>query len=384
MAGIIDYVKAVSERDFEEFPLNELDIVCLNEIGYVSFGEVLSSIFDLGKKLRLSEVLDHYSKEENQKLYQVTNPFMMTAERLELLKEMLSSKRFQSLSLSYYVNDINREYEKQFAAMVFTIESIGHEQIVIRGTDDSLIGWKEDFKLTYSREIAAHRSAIAYLKMVLPDLGQNVYLSGHSKGGNIALYAASQLKAELQSQLLVIYMLDAPGLQEEMLSSRGYRAVRDKIVFLRPQESIVGVMLSLDVPVKIVKSASFGISQHAVTNWQVNLDGSFMTQEQGTELSQNLEKTFKNWTRELGSQDLKLLFDTLFDTLIDNGIQSLNDINLESLNKVRKALTAFSSLPQRKRSLMTKAGLTFLAIFTSSLRPNRLLAQKQEKNESEK
>ncbi|MBM7636091.1 Mbeg1-like protein [Streptococcus saliviloxodontae] len=363
MPTINDYVVAVQSVTFDQLPLNELDIVCLNELGYISFEALIASDDALSNPIQLSLALaDNFDKS-----YQ-GNPFMMSKERLRLLELMLASERFESLTLSHYVNEISSEYEKQFAGMVFTIAAINYEQIVFRGTDDSLIGWKEDFKLTYSREISAHRSAISYLTSVLPLLSESVYLSGHSKGGNVAVYAASSLPDSLQSRLSQIYLLDAPGLHIDVLKSKGYCNIRDRLVFIRPQESIVGVMLALDVAPIIVQSAGFGISQHAVTNWQVNVSGSFVRVPAGTELSNSLEKTFKEWTAELGSQDLKLLFDTLFDTLIESGIYSLNDVTLDSLDQLGTAVRTFSHLPTRKRRLMTKAGVTFIGIFAASLK----------------
>lgn len=81
---------------------------------------------------------------------------MVTKERVDLAEAMVRSRRFAGLNLSDYCSVLDKEVEKQSAAMIFSLPELGYQQIVFRGTDDSVIGWKESFQLTYSREIPAH------------------------------------------------------------------------------------------------------------------------------------------------------------------------------------------------------------------------------------
>lgn len=372
MATIIDFLNRNKDVPFSKMPLTDADILCLNEIGYITFGEVLAGDFDLSKELALHDVLLRYEEQGQEIPYD----FLLTKDRVDLIKLMISSKRFEGLCLSNYVNEIDEALEKQFAAMVFRLPEINHTQIVFRGTDDSMVGWKEDFKLTYMREIPAHRSAIAYLKNYLSTHEGQVVVSGHSKGGNLAVYAASHLPLEFQEKITCVYMLDAPGLQTSVLKSQSYQAIRSRIKGIRPEESIVGVMLEIDVPQVIVASNSFGVFQHAATNWQVDeLTGNYVLAEKPTELSLNLQQTFKQWTDELSSQELKLLFDTLFDTLIGSGITSLNDVsglNLNSASKFLNAIGNFRSVDDRKKNLMSKSIRLLFDTFTGHFKFKRL------------
>lgn len=376
MATIIDFLNRNKDVPFSTMPLTDADILCLNEIGYITFGEVLAGDFDLSKELALHDVLLRYEEQGQEIPYD----FLLTKDRVDLIKLMISSKRFEGLCLSNYVNEIDEALEKQFAAMVFRLPEINHTQIVFRGTDDSMVGWKEDFKLTYMREIPAHRSAIAYLKNYLSTHEGQVVVSGHSKGGNLAVYAASHLPLEFQEKITCVYMLDAPGLQTSVLKSQSYQAIRSRIKGIRPEESIVGVMLEIDVPQVIVASNSFGVFQHAATNWQVDeLTGNYVLAEKPTELSLNLQQTFKQWTDELSSQELKLLFDTLFDTLIGSGITSLNDVsglNLNSASKFLNAIGNFRSVDDRKKNLMSKSIRLLFDTFTGHFKFKRLETSK--------
>ena len=297
--------------------------------------------------------------------------FLVTEERVKLLQKVVASKRFVNLNLSDYVNDVDAEYERQFSAMVFTLPEINHHQLVFRGTDDTMIGWKEDFKLTYVQEISAHRAAVAYLEAYLEKYSGKVTVSGHSKGGNLALYAVAHVNDLLREQIEKVYMLDAPGLQEKGLESDGYKAIRERVTVIRPEESIVGIMLYNDIEPIVVKSNASGIMQHAVTSWQFNEEtGELILAERQTDLSQNLEKTFKQWMKELSSQELKILFDILFDTLMSSGIHSINDVTIdrEFGAKLATSIASFYSIGTEKKLLLAKSAKLFLQAFVGHSR----------------
>lgn len=366
MATINGYLDYNKNRSFKDFAFNEADILCLNELGYFCFEELDASI-DFSKDVNLHEVLMPYVTGEKP----FNHSFLVTEERVKLLQKVVSSKRFVNLNLSDYVNDVDAEYERQFSAMVFTLPEINHHQLVFRGTDDTMIGWKEDFKLTYVQEIPAHRAAVAYLEAYFEKYAGKVTVSGHSKGGNLALYAVAHVIDLLREQIEKVYMLDAPGLQEKGLESDGYKAIRERVTVIRPEESIVGIMLYNDIDPIVVKSNASGIMQHAVTSWQFNEEtGELILAERQTDLSQNLEKTFKQWMKELSSQELKILFDILFDTLMSSGIHSINDVTIdrEFGAKLATSIASFYSIGTEKKLLLAKSAKLFLQAFVGHSR----------------
>lgn len=366
MATINGYLDYNKNRSFKDFAFNEADILCLNELGYFCFEELDASI-DFSKEVNLHEVLMPYVTGEKP----FNHSFLVTEERVKLLQKVVASKRFVNLNLSDYVNDVDAEYERQFSAMVFTLPEINHHQLVFRGTDDTMIGWKEDFKLTYVQEIPAHRAAVAYLEAYFEKYAGKVTVSGHSKGGNLALYAVAHVNDLLREQIEKVYMLDAPGLQEKGLDSEGYKAIRERVTVIRPEESIVGIMLYNDIEPIVVKSNASGIMQHAVTSWQFNEEtGELILAERQTDLSQNLEKTFKQWMKELSSQELKILFDILFDTLMSSGIHSINDVTIdrEFGAKLATSIASFYSIGTEKKLLLAKSAKLFLQAFVGHSR----------------
>ena len=147
---------------------------------------------------------------------------MLTSKnRLQLLDELAQHKRFKNCKLSHFINDIDPALQKQFAAMTYRL-TLDTYLIVFRGTDDSIIGWKEDFHMTYMKEIPAQKHALCYLEnFFVHHPRKKVILAGHSKGGNLAIYAASQIEKNLQNQITAVYTFDAPGLHKKTDTKRG-------------------------------------------------------------------------------------------------------------------------------------------------------------------
>ena len=359
MPNLINYLEKVKELTFDQEPLNILDKVCINEIGYLTYEKWLSAS-DLQKTINLHD----YAEGKD------LNPdysFMVTKKRVELAEAMVRSRRFSGLNLSNYHSVLDKEVEKQFAAMIFSLPELNYQHIVFRGTDDSVIGWKEDFQLTYSREIPAHRSAIAFLSEHLPNLSGHITVSGHSKGGNLALYSAIQSSTALREQIAELLLLDSPGLMKSLLENPSYQEVKSKMTVIRPQDSVVGVMLYWNMPARLVAAEGIGISQHNVLTWQVDPEKrDFIYVDQPTEMSQRLEETFQEWIETLPNQQVKQVFDLFFDTILDSGIESLDDIGITTLPKLGQLLQEFGNLTDQQKKVLQDGFKQLLWIFWKS------------------
>ena len=359
MPNLIDYLENVKELTFDQEPLNILDKVCINEIGYLPYEKWLTAS-ELQKTINLHDYVE--GKDLN-----LDYSFMVTKERVKLAEAMVRSRRFAGLNLSNYRSVLDKEVEKQFAAMIFSLPELDYQQIVFRGTDDSVIGWKEDFQLTYSREISAHRSALAFLSEYLPNLSGHITVSGHSKGGNLALYSAVQSSPALREQIAELLLLDSPGLMKSLLEKPSYQELKAKMTVIRPQDSVVGVMLYWDMPAQLVAAEGIGFAQHNALTWEVNLAiNDFVYEEQPTELSQRLEETFQEWIETLPSQQLKQVCVLFFDTILDSGIESLDDIGLKNLPKLGQLLQEFGNLTNQQKRVLQDGFNQLLWIFWKS------------------
>ena len=359
MAQLIDYLEKVENLTFDQEPLNILDKVCINEIGYLTYEKWLTPN-DLKKPIILHDYAE--GKELNPDY-----SFMVTKERVELAEAMVRSKRFAGLHLSNYRSVLDKEVEKQFAAMIFSLPELDYHQLVFRGTDDSVIGWKEDFQLTYSREIPAHRSAMTFLEDHLPNLSGRITVSGHSKGGNLALYSAVQSSTALREKIAELLLLDSPGLMKSLLEKPSYQELKSRMTVIRPQDSVVGVMIYWDRPAQLVAAEGIGFAQHNVLTWEVDLAANdFVYEDQPTELSQRLEETFQEWIETLPKQQLKQVCDLVFDTILDSGIESLDDIGIQALPQIGQMLQEFGNLSDKQKKVLQDGFNRLLWIFWKS------------------
>lgn len=359
MAHLIDYLEKVENLTFDQEPLNILDKVCINEIGYLTYEKWLTAS-DLKKPINLHDFAE--GKELNPDY-----TFMVTKERVELAEAMVRSRRFAGLSLSNYRSVLDKEVEKQFAAMIFSLPELDYHQLVFRGTDDSVIGWKEDFQLTYSREIPAHRSAMIFLEDHLPNLSGRITVSGHSKGGNLALYSAVQSSTALREKISELLLLDSPGLMKSLLEKPSYQELKAKMTVIRPQDSVVGVMLYWDRPAQLIAAEGIGFAQHNALTWEVDLTtNDFVYVDQPTDLSQRLEETFQEWIETLPNQELKQVCDLVFDTILDSGIESLDDIGIQALPQLGQMLQEFGNLSDKQKKVLQDGFNQLLWIFWKS------------------
>ena len=236
--------------------------------------------------------------------------------------------------------------------------------IVFRGTDDSIIGWKEDFHLTYMKEIPAQKHALRYLKNFFANHPkQKVILAGHSKGGNLAIYAASQIEQSLQNQITEVYTFDAPGLHKELTQTECYQRIMDRTKVFIPQGSIIGMMLEIPNQQIIVHSTALGgIAQHDTFSWQIE-DRHFVQLDKTNSDSQQVDTTFKEWVATVPDEELQLYFDLFFGTILDSGITSINDLSsLKALEHIHHLFIQAQSLTPEERETMGR--LTQLLIDT--------------------
>ena len=313
MAKIFDYLTDVQYDSFYDIPLNELDVLALTELTYLSFDNLLDESDN-----RLLDVATRVPRDIN---------VLTNKERLQLLDQLSTHKRFKNSKLSNFVNDIDEELQKQFAAMTYRL-NLDTYLIVFRGTDDSIIGWKEDFHMTYMKEIPAQKHALQYLQdFFAQHPNQKVVLAGHSKGGNLAVYAASQLDPLLQKNIVAVYTFDAPGLHKELTETAGYQNMMERTKVFVPQGSIIGMMLEVpDTPTVVKSTALGGIAQHNTFSWLTE-GQHFVQLEAISSESLQIKDALKEWVDSVPDEELELYFDLFFGTILESGITSINDLS---------------------------------------------------------
>ena len=345
MGIIFDYLDQVAYDSIYDTPFNELDMLMLTEITYLPFDQIVSDQMSPDCTCRLFEAAEKVPQDLS---------MLVTKNRLKLLEKVASSTRFKNIKLMGYVNDIDPDVQKQFAAMIFKIKPETYV-LTFRGTDDSIISWKEDFHMTYMDQVPAQKTAVNYLRKAMDALPGQFILTGHSKGGNLASYAASQIEPEYQERIQSIYSYDAPGLNHSVITSQGYQTISDKIKHYIPQGSIVGMMLETPKQAQIVKSTAFGgLAQHDTFTWQI-IDQTFVLLDNLNPDSLQVDKTLKNWVDSVSDEELKDFFDLFFGLILDAGISSINDLTkLENFNKILAVFENANALTDQEREMLTR------------------------------
>ena len=346
MSTIFDYLDYVAYDSIYDRPFKELDVLALTELTYLPFDRIVPQGDTTNIEVRLSDAVE---------LVDRTTDFIVTDQHLQLVDDLASSKRFKNIKLLNYVNEYDPDVQKQFAAMTYRL-TMDVYLVVFRGTDDTLIGWKEDFHMTYMDHVPAQRRAACYLQNVMKEFPKGRFLvAGHSKGGNLATYACSYLPDQLSEQVHAIYCYDAPGLNKSIIKTEGYQRIAHLIHRFVPQGSIVGMMLEVPEPTTIVKSRAFGgFAQHDAFTWMVEKDG-FVTLDQTSPDSQQMDQTLKQWVQEVPDSQLKKFFDTFFGLFLDAGITSINDLmNLKNFSKIKDIFQNAQDLDPTEREMLER------------------------------
>lgn len=338
MNNIIDYIDWRGDLTFKNSPINELDAAILSQLAYIDFSGIVSSEFDELISLRQASVL--LATSENFESRVNLGP-LINKEITTLLQKAGESKRFCNLKLCGFRSSIDIEQEKQFAAINFIFEDKTNF-IIYRGTDQSIVGWKEDFNMAFKLPIPAQIEAVKYFDEACKNLRRKFILGGHSKGGNLALFSATYCNLKNQKRILEIYNFDGPGFEDTVLNDKRFINIKDKIKNFVPKKSLVGILFETGVEKIIVESSNNGIMQHDPVTWNV-LGTNFITTEELSKESQFVDKTLKNWLNKTDKDKRENFIETVFEIIESaeaNNITEITDnwikTSAKIINHIRK------------------------------------------------
>ena len=338
MDNIFDYLDWRGDVPFSVSPFNEVDNYIVAKIGCCAFDGIVA---EDASPVPLPEALAQWFERNGG----VGEDFGVLASKqlTPLLRRLPETPRFRALGLSGYVRRALPEQTEQFSALTVSIPD-GTHYVSFRGTDDTLYAWKEDCMMALSGAVPAQRDAADYLAWAASAYTGTLRVGGHSKGGNLAVYAAAQADAPLQDRISIIYNNDGPGFDAQFLASPGYLRIRGKILTLLPQFSIVGTLLEQDTNCTIVRSARAGAAAHDGFNWGVR-GTAFL---RSPDLSRSSRAFDSTMAQVLGAMDMaqrREFIDTLFRLLSASGAVTLTDINERRL---RKSLSIARSMAKEK------------------------------------
>ncbi|MGN6712601.1 Mbeg1-like protein [Anaerocolumna jejuensis] len=327
MDTMINYLKWRGDLTLREHPFNSIDNVILSTLVYIDFVEIRSQIRCSNRMLlsdALTELLDRGYRAK-----------CLMEMKPEFLYELLKSNRFKNIYLSDYRDIYDKERNCQFAAIKFTLED-DTAYIAFRGTDKTIVGWRENFMMSF-KETDAQLEAVTYLNDVLAKEDISYRVGGHSKGGNLAVYSSANCKHLIQDKIIEIYDNDGPGFCKGIIQDHLLAGIKNRIHRFVPEYSVIGMLFELDVPFQIVKSCEKGINQHDPFSWQVEGDA-FITCENLNPQAEYLNKILDKWIEEEDMEHREIFVEQVFNALEVTGATEIGEVT-GGLNRMEKVVT---------------------------------------------
>ena len=346
MSNIVDYIKWRGDTLMQYSPVNNVDCLIFCTLAYLPFDNVVSSQL-LGHSVTISQVCEALlSKSISNELAQP-----LTSNQAELLSALLYSDRFKNIKLVGFRNIHSQEVQTQFSATTFILPD-NTVYVAYRGTDGSLVGWKEDFNLSFMKEVPAQEMAERYLNEVGVAFRESIRVGGHSKGGNLAVFASLMCDKEIYDRILDIVSMDGPGFNQETISGFVHKQGYDLVRKFVPQFDIVGMLLIHDIAYTIVKSDAEGIMQHDPFSWQVTGDN-FIIAGHLDPKSILIDQAVRTWLCELSFTQRKQLINNVYSLLGICGATTLKE--LWTPNNKLKIADELVKMPEEERKLLERA-----------------------------
>lgn len=316
MSALFEYIKWRGDLDFRVVAPGCVDALVFSALAYLDFTDIVP--MEPYGSVALPEAADQLlAMPEAAQRCRVRND-------LTLLRYAADSARFGNCRIAFYRDIFVPEEEIQFAAMTFLLPD-GSAFLAFRGTDTTLVGWKEDFNMSFRDTVPAQTAALEYTLAFAQTNTLPMHLGGHSKGGNLAVYAGAKCGPSVQKRIVGVYNNDGPGFRAAMMEDPGYRSIVPRIYTYVPQSSVIGMMLEHEEPFLVVKSKQLGVMQHDPYSWEI-LGGDFIRVEEVTEDSKFLDRALKTWLEGLDEAERNSLVDTVFDLLESGGMDSTWDL----------------------------------------------------------
>ena len=348
---VFDYIKEYGRLSFAEKPFCEIDSLILSQFSYLKLDGIVPMIDELGKSVNLLQMkehprVDHLFADERWR-----------KENMALFSAMAGSRRFQNMRCNYHVNIIDTEKETQFSAVTIVLDD-GTVYVAFRGTDETLVGWKEDLNMMLEGSVPGQRMSADYLNQISTKIRCPFYVGGHSKGGNLAVYSAVHCYNHVRGMILGVYDHDGPGFRDDITQLEGYREIVPILHKTIPNSSIVGVLLNRNTNCKIIASKNPGAMAHDPFSWLIT-DDTFLEYHKLKGNSKRAGKFLSDIVAALSEEEIDLMINTIYqilrgseeDNLVDlqknlrhslkNMNKALRDVDDETWKKIREIVRQF-------------------------------------------
>ena len=359
MPNLFDYVTWRSDISFDYDGFNEVDNLLFCQLSYIDFDNIVPDL-ESGETLSLDEVSKIYFSKHTLKETDEGNPFLNRCPHL--LKAITGSNRYSHVRMGGYINEFDAKKTMQMSAIYFFLPD-DSVYIAFRGTDDSVISWKEDFNFSYLSETVGQRKAVEYLDLCLEKLTQKIIrVGGHSKGGNYAVYSSAMCQLDHIDKITEIWCNDGPGMLDDFFIKSNYELIKDRIHSIIPESSLIGVLLTNPLKSMVVKSREKGVMQHDANSWQIERNR-FVTSAGLSELGELNDRTIKTWLKDISPSERKRFIDSFFSIFEMKGIEKVSELDSNMLKNIFMLSQSMKGLTKEEqehvRGVLRSLVLTF-------------------------
>lgn len=345
MNNMVTYAQSTMDT-FGQRPVGSVDSLIFSWVSYMHFPEGIEGL-RTWEGVRLQELLRAECFEEM--FADLWDP----QGNKELMFALAASPRFRDVRLCGYVERLDKEKEEQFAAVTFKIAP-DLSYIAFRGTDATLVGWKEDFNMAFQCPVPSQEAAVCYLKAATEKCPGRILVGGHSKGGNLSVYSAVKCGPDVQKRIQRIYSHDGPGFQKHILESEDFLRIRPKVEKTLPQSSLVGMLLENQEDFLVVKSSSVSLLQHDPFSWIVR-EGQFDILSDLTAGAKFRDVTLNEWIYQLPREERERFVDALFEVIGANDIEKVAEFGEEWQKNIPAAFRKVSQMDAQTRNILFDA-----------------------------
>ncbi len=347
MANLFDYIKWRGDISVCHAPFCEVDALVLSEISYLDLSGIAPGDFSF--EITLADAAESFFSD----VYRASQSLglIMPDSIYDIFREASKVRRFADMKIVHFVSETNESEGKQFSATAFDTGD-RHIFVAFRGTDDTVVGWREDFNMSYCDAVPAQTASTEYIEMIYSHYFMPIRVGGHSKGGNLSIYCGLHAKKEIRENITALYSFDGPGFAEEIENSENYRAISDRIFSFVPENSFIGMLLNRDDRYKTVRSSASGMYQHDAFTWMINVDR-FETLAEDSENNQRNKKALGNWLSAMDMEKRREFTEAIFELIESTGAKTLTDLTVDRLEKMKEFLGALGKFDREKRKMLS-------------------------------
>lgn len=348
MANIFDYLKWRGDLSLAQSEFNEIDNLILSRFSYFPFDNIIEE----NETVSIRELSERFKKMD------INEMQILWKDDVDLFPLIGQSTRFGEMLATKYINKIDAEQEKQFSAITILMPD-DTIYVSYRGTDNTIVGWKEDLNMSFKNHVASQIDSVKYLEEIAKLYPNKLRVGGHSKGGNLAVYASVFASNEVKERIINIYNNDGPGFSDEITEMPEYKQMVEKVHTFIPQSSVIGRLLNHEEKYTVLESTQKGIMQHDLYSWQL-LGNKFIHLDEVTNGSEFVDKTIKGWLIDVEPKQREQVIDVLFEILNNTDAQTLTALKANWFVNAKIILKTYKNIDEETKEIISQ---TLYALF---------------------